>query len=354
MSLPKRVFVFAFVLLLGGCSAMEYGWDSPDFENQLVSTAIPKGKKRLQQIMDFDNTAQNLVGNGYHPEYIYEIDSDDFYFLSPSTGRHYRLVRVGFEVDSQASLVKIIPSNIIDLLPPSVIGVSANTAPKQTMPEPQSKYVKRELYSIVPVTSTLEPIGYEKVGDVLVTDLEPGDDALLLKVISDSVTRVDDSYKSTTVKKLNGYVQKPNLKKVKAQSRYLSAKRKYEESLEDIKVRGVSNAAAFLTGMLTQANRNKAEERMTEAHMAYLSEPDYTNEPSYTYETVKTPVLNFERRIKVEISKYDGEKVTASATVSKVVKDQLSAEYQQSPEDFVRSFQSRRIYISPSEYVLND
>ncbi len=118
-----RFLLFLVIANLSGCTAIEYGYDADEYEARLVDAHSKEGEIRINQIKYFDESAERLLKSGYKPEFLYEVNIDDFYFISPSTGEYYHLVRTG-GTDSNISKIQMIPYFISDILKEGVVSYS--------------------------------------------------------------------------------------------------------------------------------------------------------------------------------------------------------------------------------------
>ena len=108
--IKRTLAICTLLFIVTGCASFEYGYSSLDYEGKLVNLNSSWGKKRLNQIVGFDNSAMNLVSLGYNPSYLYEVSDDDYYFISGAGS--YHLNRGFLETDSVITKVSVIPSFI--------------------------------------------------------------------------------------------------------------------------------------------------------------------------------------------------------------------------------------------------
>ncbi|MDO6564394.1 hypothetical protein Q4488_13470 [Amphritea sp. 1_MG-2023] len=167
--LRKLLSLLLILVTLAGCAAYEYGYSSPDYEGKLVSLESDWGQKRLNQIVNFDNSAMSLIALGYSPTYLYEVTDDDYYFIGALGS--YHLKREFMETDSTVTKITVIPSFIQYQM--DKFGIQLSLPKKQMAPESGASeiaedHVSAEVSDSLKVSVVAKKSHRQRIGQVQV------------------------------------------------------------------------------------------------------------------------------------------------------------------------------------------
>lgn len=320
--MERLILFFLTLIILSGCTAFQYGYDSNEYEGRLVNASSEEGKVRIDQIKYYDQAAENLLLSGYQPEFLYENWSDDFYFLSPSTNKHFHLVRES-GTKSKITPVTRLPNIITALLPSTAIPSNTEVITAKVISEAVVKEEKPQaIEPLIDVYTTKDKgegiviLGFVRQGEIPPADREKYRTILYAEILSDRVYEVEQTVRTTSDSVITGYrsVQNPNY--ARAQVAYQNALRKYQEA-HNMDLQGYNNGTALLAGVLQGLSESQAEENLEKAHLKLYQEPQYKQIPQYKTTVKKIPVYNFERVTELRFYKFVGSKKAGVAVIEK-------------------------------------
>lgn len=349
----KRFFIVSFLFLsLTACSAMQYGWDSPDFEKRLVSIESADGQKRIRQISDFDETVSQKLQSGFSPDYLYEINSNNFYLFDTENSDYYHFKRDSIKTDSNIERIETIPPDIISILPSSTIKTSSLKPLTQADNKQEEAYQHASIikgFRFKGKAIKVDIPGHEYVEPTSNINLKSHDQLITLEVLSDNTYRIGDTFKVETVTRVDGYTQEPNLKKLEAQVNYENALQRYQELIHTPQPTGYNAGTAFLAGVINQKNRTDAREAVSRAKMRLLREPDYIQVPIYAYDEVRTPITNYVRKVKLKINILSSDGRNEDRVIEKEFNDSSTSTSPSAISMMIKRLKSRIIFIEPSD-----
>lgn len=272
--------ILFFMFVLSGCAAFEYGWHLQEYRERLVSTSEDDGQFRLNQIMNLNKSVNDLINNGFTPDYLYETASQDVWFIESNTRKYFVLENSDF--------------------------FGGYVKNRQNLPSEIARLIIPEKVYLVQGNHNISIRGLERVYN-LTSDVR---DYYVIEVVNSDVRRLENTVENSRERVLKGSKREVNPVYYDRLRAYHSAQRSVQETSELKPIVG-SNAAAFASGFANAALEQRALDNYYQRRMELASTPEFIDVPNYEYVSLQINKINFEKRVDYRLIEYkDGSEVS--------------------------------------------